>query len=319
LTSEFTAPTEHRRAAAVRWSHRLEFAGFRLAFALFAALPRRIALRAGAWLGELLYFLDARDRCVALFNLGIAFPDRTMQQRRSILRASCRNLGRVAAEFCHLPELSAANVSEVIRFADREAWEHVLDKVATHGAVILTGHLGNTELLTYIHGLLGHPVTLVHHPMSNTLVDRAVNNLRSAVGTRAIPKKTAARAALRTLRAHGILAIPSDQNQTARYGVFVDFFGMTACTTDGVARLARLTGSPVFPVFIVREGESARHRVEVLPEVEMISTGDKEADIRTNTQRCTAIIEDMIRRYPEQWIWFHKRWRTRPAGEDRFY
>jgi KDO2-lipid IV(A) lauroyltransferase len=185
--------------------------------------------------------------------------------------------------------------------------------------VILTAHFGNWELLAYLHGLLGHPVTLVHRAMHNPLFDRAIGGIRGRAGTRAIQKKSAAKEAIRTLRQKRILVIPSDQNQTRSFGVFVDFFGKPACTTPGATRLAMLTGAPVFPVFLVREGEGPRHRIEVLPEVEMVSTGDREADVVTNTQRCSAVVESMIRRYPEQWIWFHKRWKTRPIGEPQLY
>ena len=143
--------------------------------------------------------------------------------------------------------------------------------------------------------------------------------MRERAGTRGIRKKAAAKEALRTLKTGGILVIPTDQNQTASYGIFVDFFGKAACTSPGAARLAMITGVPVFPAFLVREGESGRHRLIMLPEVEMVSTGNREADIVTNTQRCATIIEDMIRRYPEQWIWFHRRWNTRPAGEPPIY
>jgi KDO2-lipid IV(A) lauroyltransferase len=260
-----------------------------------------------------------RDRRIALFNLSIAFPERSLAERRRILRASCRNLGRLAAEFCHLPELDAQRLPEVVGFADRAAWETAIERAQQQGLVVLTAHFGNWELLAYAHGLLGHPITLIHRPMHNPIFDRAIAEIRGAAGTRVIRKKAAAKEALRTLKQREILVVPSDQNQTARFGVFVDFFGKAACTTPGAARLAMLTGAPVVPVFLVRDGEGPRHRIEVLPEVEMVSTGDREADIQTNTQRCSRVVEEMIRRYPEQWIWFHKRWKTRPPGEPRLY
>lgn len=316
---EGAAAQEPRTASTVRLSHQLEYLIFSAAFALLAALPLRVALRLGAWLGEIFYLLDFRDRRVALFNLSIAFPERTVAERKSILRASCRNLGRVAVEFCHLPELNANKLSELVSFADRAAWERAIEQAEERGAVILTAHFGNWELLAYAHGLLGHPITLVHRPMHNPRFDAAISRIRQRSGTRAIKKKAAAKEALRALKRRGIVVIPSDQNQTLSFGVFVDFFGKPACTTPGVARLAMLTSAPVYPVFLVREGEGPRHRIEILPEVELVSTGDRDADIRTNTQRCSAIVEDMIRRYPEQWIWFHKRWKTRPPGEPRLY
>ena len=313
------AEAERPVGDAVRFSYRVEYAVFRAAFAFFANLPRSLSLRLGAWLGELFYLFDVRDRRVAWFNLAMAFPERSVEERRRILRVSCRNLGRVAAEFCHLPRMTAAALPELVTFADRAAWDRAIAAAQQKGAIIVTAHFGNWELLAYVHGLLGHPVTLVHRPMHNPIFDEAITAIRAGAGTRSIKKKAAAKEALRALRQHGILVIPSDQNQTLSFGVFIEFFGKPACTTPGAARLAMLTKAPVFPVFLVREGESGRHRIEFLPEIEMVSTGDRDADIRTNTQRCSDAVEAMIRRYPEQWIWFHKRWKTRPPGEPRLY
>lgn len=308
-----------RRERAVRFLDRLEYGVFCAAFRAFGALPLPLALRFGAGLGELVYLGDRRDRRVALFNLRLAFPEKMPAEHARILRASCRNLGRMAAEFCHLPQLAVGRLPESVRFADRGAWERAIARAGQTGAVILTAHFGNWELLAYVHGLLGHPITLVHRAMRNRIFDEAITAVRAGAGTRAIKKRAAAKEALRTLKQHGMVAIPADQNQIFSYGVFVDFFGVPACTTPGPARLAMLTGAPIFPVFLVREGDCNRHRIEVLPEIEMVTTGDRTADIRTNTQRCTAVIEDMIRRYPEQWIWFHKRWKTRPPGEPKLY
>ncbi|MCK6553180.1 lysophospholipid acyltransferase family protein [Candidatus Binatia bacterium] len=297
--------------------HVVEYTVFRAAVALFAALPRTWALRLGACLGDVFYVLDRRDRRVALENLRLAFPEKCAAEHRRILRVSCRNLGRVGAEFCHLPSLDAAALRRVVELddADRATAERVFN--SGRGAVIVSGHVGNWELLAYAFALLGYPVTLVHRPMHNARVDAFVSALRTRPGTRNIPKKSAAKEVIRTLKRGGIVVIPSDQNQTRSFGVFVNFFGKAACTSPGAARLAMLTGAPVYPVFLVRDGETGRHHVEVLPEVPMVDTGDREADIVANTQRCSDAIEAMIRRYPEQWIWFHKRWKTRPAGETR--
>lgn len=301
------------------WRDRLELRVFRLAVGAFARLPRPLALRAGALLGDVLAVGLRRARRVALQNLALAFPERTPEQHRAILRASIRNLGRTAAEICHFAALTPDTITRYVAIEDRAAWEAVFTTATARGAVILTGHFGNFELLAYAHGLLGHPITLVHRPMNNALVDRAITDLRGRAGTVSLPKKSAAKAALRALHRKQIVAIPADQNQTRRYGVFVDFFGLPACTTPGPARLAMLSGAAVLPVFLVREGESERHRVVVLPEVALARSGDRDADVLENTQRCTAVIETMLRRYPEQWIWFHKRWNTRPKGEARVY
>ena len=311
------APADHVRSPA--WPDYLEYVIFRAAIGFFSILPRRLALAVGAWLGELLYCVDVPHRRIALHNLRLAFPQFSAADHRAILRRSCRNLGRVGAEICHLPSLTAESVGRYVRVEDEQRWQALFAAAAARGALVLTGHFGNFELLAYAHGLLGHPITLVHRPMRNPLVDRAITGLRARVGTVSLPKKTAARAALRALHARSIVAIPADQNQTRRYGVFVELFGLPASTTPGPTRLAMLSRSPVLPVFLIRDGESDTHRIVVLPEVELVRTGDREADVLANTQRCTAVIEEMLRRHPDQWIWFHKRWKTRPLGEARIY
>lgn len=312
------APAETPEAPA-SLRDRLELLGFRLVLGAFGLIPRPLALRVGAWLGDLLYLVHRRGRRVALLNLARAFPDRSPDQHRAILRESIRNLGRVAAEVCHFGSLTPENIADYVTIDDRAAWDALFATAAARGVVVVTGHFGNFELLAYAHGLLGRPITLVHRPMNNALVDRAITDLRAAAGTVSLPKKSAAKAALRALHRHQVVAIPADQNQTRRYGVFVDFFGLPACTTPGPARLAMLSGAAVLPVFLLREGSSGRHRVLVLPEIPLVRSGDRDADVIANTQRCTAVIEELLRRYPEQWIWFHKRWNTRPKGEPRVY
>jgi KDO2-lipid IV(A) lauroyltransferase len=303
----------------LRWRHYVEYAVFRAVAGLFAILPRTLALRVGPLIGELLYRFDRRHRRIALFNLGLAFPEKSDDERRAILRRSCRNLGRVAAEWCHFASLDAGSIRDYVTVDDPPGWQAALAMAAERGAVILTAHLGNFELLAFAHGLLGHPITLVHKPMRNPLIDDAITDRRARAGTTSLAKKTAAKAALRALHEHRIVAIPADQNQTRRYGVFVDVFGVPACTTPGPARLAMLSRAPVVPVFLVRDGETDRHRIVLLPQIELIHTGDREADIVANTQRCSDAIEQMLRRYPDQWIWFHRRWNTRPKGEPRIY
>jgi Kdo2-lipid IVA lauroyltransferase/acyltransferase len=308
-----------RHSAAVTRTDRLEFLGFRLARSWLAHLPRTRALRVGAALGSLFYRFDRRRGSVARYNLALAFPEKTETEREVILLCSCRNLGRIAAEFCHLDELTPDSVSRYVTPPDPAAWEKVVAVPRERGTVILTAHLGNWELLAYAAGLLGTPVTLVHRAMRNPLVDAEILSMRMRAGTHSIAKKTAAREMLRALHRKEVVAMAADQNQTRRFGVFVQFFGIAASTTPGPARLAMLSGARVYPAFLIREGETERHRIVVLPEVEMVRTGDRETDIVSNTQRCTSVIERMVRQYPEQWIWFHKRWRTRPDGEPKLY
>jgi KDO2-lipid IV(A) lauroyltransferase len=134
-----------------------------------------------------------------------------------------------------------------------------------------------------------------------------------------IRKSRGAEGVLRALRDRDLLVLPIDQNSTRGLGVFVDFFGLPASTNAGMARISLRTGAPIVPVFMVREGRTARHRVHVLPIIEPERTDDFEADVRRNTQRFTAVFEEMVRRFPEQWLWMHKRWKTRPPGAPRLY
>ncbi len=298
---------------------RVEYAVFRAALTVAAAVPLRWGLKLGALLGTLFYLFDRRDRRIALINLAMAFPERSPAEHRRLLRATCCNLGRMAFEIAHLPALTPETLARYVSVADPARWHDAITRARTTGAIILTGHFGNWEMLAYACGLLGVPVTLIHRRMRNDLVEREIAVLRSRAGTQSIAKKAAAKEALRRLKARALVAIPFDQNQVRSFGVFVDFFGVPACTTTGPVRLAMLTGAPIVPVFLVRDGESERHRIVMLPEVEMVSTGDRDADIRANTQRCSTVFEQMLRAHPDHWIWFHKRWKTRPDGEPRIY
>jgi KDO2-lipid IV(A) lauroyltransferase len=160
---------------------------------------------------------------------------------------------------------------------------------------------------------------MVHRAMANPRVDRWLHALRARAGTHMIRKSRGAEGVLRALREQALLVLPIDQNSTRGLGVFVDFFGRQASTNAGMARIALRTDAPIVPVFIVREGRSARHRVHVLPILEVERSGDFAADVRRNTERFTAVFEEMVRRHPDHWLWMHKRWKTRPVGEPRLY
>jgi KDO2-lipid IV(A) lauroyltransferase len=302
------------------WLHnRLEYVLLRAAAALLAALPLGVALRVGELGAWLVYALDRPHRRIGMRNLAIAFPDKSAEERRSILRRCFLNLGRMVAELAHLPSLTAEQLREMVRFEDEAWWEEAIGWERSTGVLVLSGHFGNWELLVFAHGMRGHPVHMVHRAIANPLIDRWLHQLRSRAGTRLIRKSAAARDVLHALRERALLVLPFDQNSTRGQGVFVDFFGLKASTSTGIARVALRADAPVVPVFIVREGRGARHVVRVLPVVQVERTGDFEQDVRRNTERFSAVFEEMVRRYPDQWLWMHKRWKTRPAGEPKLY
>jgi KDO2-lipid IV(A) lauroyltransferase len=299
---------------------RLEYGAFLAVYGTLATLPLDVAMRLASAIGALAIRLDRRHRRIGLINLAIAFPEKSERERLAILVASYRNLARTVAECAQLPRLTAANVRERVRFEDEELWRRELpDRIATTGVLVLTGHFGNWELFAYAHGLLGYPVNLVHQVIKNPLIDAFVERLRAGGGTRMLRKHGAARAVLRTIAERGLMVLPLDQNASRRTGVFVDFFGRPASTNAGFGRIVARTGVPVYPAFLVREGTSARHRIVILPRVPFVSMADRDRAAHEFTQSCTAVLEEMIRRHPDHWLWTHKRWRTRPLGEPELY
>ena len=319
------APRRRRARARMRGEsrprlrHWFEYVALRAASGMLGALPLAAALRVGELAALVAYVLDRPHRRVGMRNLEIAFPDKRVVERRRILRASFLNLGRMAAELAHLPRLSVERLRDMVRFADEDWWREAISWERSTGVLVLSGHFGNWELLVFAHGMRGHPVHMVHRTIANPLVDRWLNALRARAGTKAIRKREAARAVLAALHDRGLLVLPFDQNSTRGLGVFVDFFGVPASTNAGLARIALRTDAPIVPVFIVREGRTARHRVHVLPIMQVERTDDPVSDVVRNTRRFSAVFEEMVRRYPEQWFWVHKRWKTRPPGAPRLY
>ena len=182
------------------------------------------------------------------------------------------------------------------------------------GVLVLTGHLGCWELLSDAAGVLGYPINVLYRPLDFKPLDRFFENFRSRSGAQLFPKARAMRKVLRSLQSNGLVGILLDQNAQRKAGVFVDFFGKTACTNKGLALIAQKFGAPVLPIFLVREGD--RYRMIIEPEVPLIHTGDKARDVLANTRQYNRVLESIIRRYPEQWFWVHRRWKTRPENEE---
>jgi len=284
---------------------------------MFAAMPVERAVKLGASLGSMIMRLDRGNRPIAVRNLEIAFPELDRDARLKILIAMYRNWGRVIAEWPHGEALNRANIENFVTYDGLENLNRALVLAEKRGAIILTAHYGNFELLPLAHSMYGHRLAMVHRPLRNPSIDREIRRVRTSFGAEIIERKQAGLAMVKYLRQKWQVAVALDLD--VRDGVFVDFFGMKACTSDGVARIAMAMRAPVVPAFMVREGDSARHRITVLPAMEMAVTRDREESARDNTQRMTAAIEMMIRRHPDHWNWIHRRWKTRPEGEKRFY
>ena len=296
---------------------KIEFGFVWLLLKLLGLLPRRAARAVGAGIGWLAYIATPRLRRVGLCNLALAFPDTPATERDKILRGMYRQLGWQLAEFCHLPRTTLEHANRFIRY---EGLEHYLTaQQRGRGVLVLTGHLGAWEVSSFYHSLAGHPMSMIIRRLDNPWINRLVNEIRTQHGNRVLPKDDFARGLIASMRAGETVGVLMDTNMTPPQGVFVDFFGTVACTASGVARVAVRTGAAVLPGFLVWEPAEKRYVLHFLPELELIDTGDAEGDAIANTQMFTTALENVIRRYPEQWLWVHRRWKTRPPGEKAIY
>lgn len=297
--------------------HRLEYAPVWLLVRILALAPTPVARAAGIALGWVVYALHRRLRRVGLRNLQLAFPQMQASEGRRILRGLFAILGRQLGDFCHFPRYSTANISQLAVYDGFENFQQA--QARGKGVLFLTAHFGGWEVSSFIHAMHGHPLHILIRPLDNPYLDRLVNRYRQLGGNRTIPKQDFARAMLAALHAGETVGILMDQNMTPEQGVFVDFFGVPACTSTLTARMALRTDAAVVPAFCLWEPTARRYRVRFEPAMETIRTGNEEADIVANTAAYTKVIEDYARRYPAQWLWVHRRWKTRRLGEAPLY
>jgi KDO2-lipid IV(A) lauroyltransferase len=297
-----------------------ELGEFILAYALlkvFGFMPRGIAgpaARVFAWLG---FYLAQRQRRAGMRNLALAFPEMPAKERHEILRGCFDNLGRLLVEFSHFPQLKKRNIREYVVVDGFDNYEEAIKR--GRGVIYLTGHLGAWELGSFSQSLLGYPLKFVVRPIANARVEELISNYRTLGGNAPIPRRHAARDILYALRSNEAVGILFDQNTTRAEGVFAEFFGIPAATTPAIATFALRTGAAVVPAFLIWDHGIKKHRLTFDPPVDLIETGDRAGDIVENTRKFNQILEGYVRRYPDQWLWIHRRWKTRPEGEPSLY
>jgi KDO2-lipid IV(A) lauroyltransferase len=284
---------------------------------MLGTLPRPVA----RWLAtagtRVLLWTMPKMRKTAQLNLRLAFPEWTDEQRRGVLKKMTRNLGWMAVEFARFPNYTSDNIENVIVLDGHENF--LAGQKRGKGVVYLTGHIGAWELSSYAHALYGYPLHYMARPLDNRPLDAMVNQYRGASGNQPIYKNEAARLMLRVLKDAGTVGILADQNTMPDEGVFVDFFGKPACTTTGIARVALHTDAAVVPGYAVWDDRLGKYRLRFEPPMELVRTGDTERDVLENTRRFANAIEEIIRKYPDQWVWIHARWKNRPKGEAPIY
>jgi len=283
----------------------------------FGVIPRNTARYAAAGIAWLGFHLARRQRAAGLRNLQMAFPNLTDEQRVDVLRGCFHNLGRLLVEFSHFPELNKANISNFVTQDGLENYHEALRR--GRGVIFMTAHFGAWELSSFAHSLFGYPMKFVVRPIDNAKVDALITHYRTMGGNLPIQRRSAGRDILRALRDNQAVGILFDQNTTSDEGIFVEFFGIPAATTPAIATFALRTGAAVLPGFLIWDEKIGKHRLRFDPPVKLIETGNLEHDVAENTRAFNRILEEYVRRYPDQWLWIHRRWKTRPEGEKSLY
>jgi Kdo2-lipid IVA lauroyltransferase/acyltransferase len=295
----------------------LEYAAAWFGLKFLGILPRPVARAVGASCAAVAYFLRPPLRRAAMFNLRLAFPQWTDKERSRAVRRMIQQVGWMAGEFSQFPKYTRKNIESVVVLDGYENFDAA--RCRGKGVLFLTGHMSAWELAPFAQALYGNPLHFLVRPIANERVDRLINRYRCLSGNQPIEKNRSARAILRVLSDGGTVGVLSDHNTSLDEGVFVDFFGIPASTTSGLARLALRTDAAVVPGFLSWDPGLRKYRLRLEPAVELSRTASEEDDVRENTQRFTRVIEDYVRAHPDQWLWVHKRWKTRPPGEAPIY
>lgn len=306
-----------------------EYLPVRAILGILSILPRKLAVGTGVALAKTFYFLTGGRKDIALRNLAIAFPEKDEGHRLALLKASFANLGRVLGDFSQFDKMTRLQLDELVEF-EFESPEFVNSPERKHidaerekgrGMILVGPHLGNWEIGVFAYSAAREPLTYLARPLDNPKIEEFVARLRSRFGNRSINKTNSVSAAFEILRSGGILGALPDVNMHPKDGIFVPFFGVEACTTRGLAMLAIRTNALIMPMCCVWNDEKSKYVVRYGSVIEPAATGitDRNAEIYRLTAEMTAEMEAFIRFAPDQWIWTHKRWKTRPPGESPIY
>jgi KDO2-lipid IV(A) lauroyltransferase len=252
-----------------------------------------------------------RLRRTAMRNLELAYPEKSVAERRAIADDVFRSIARLIWIFARFPQFNSQNIHNLIRY---EGLQHYVEaKKAGRGILFATAHFGNWELSAFAHALMTEPMHIMIRPLDNPGIDRLVEDRRRLSGNHLIVKWERARAVLRALHQNEAVGVLIDQNTSLQEGVFVDFFGTPACANTAFAKIAARTGAAVIPGFAVWSEEEGKYILKFHPPLEI--SGEHVDD----TRRLHAVLERVIREHPGQWLWIHRRWKTRPKGEPSLY
>jgi Kdo2-lipid IVA lauroyltransferase/acyltransferase len=296
---------------------KLEYYAVRSILGSIGLLPLKTSMKLGEKFGEFAASKFARLQKTARRNLEIALPDLSENEKERIIRGTFKSLGRQLGFVSHFKEFSPEKVRELVEVVDKEHFDRA--HATGRGILFFTGHFGSWEIFNLLPPAFDQTMNILVRRIDNPLVENYVDNLRTRLGCVTLDKKQSARRMYQVLENGEMLGILADLNVQERGSVFVDFFGVPASTTTSIAKLAIKTNAIIIPAFAVWEESRGKYVVYLEPPVEYQPGDNLPENIRELTQKITSIIEKYVRRYPEQWLWIHKRWNTRPPGEPNLY
>ena len=296
---------------------KLEYYAVRGVIGAFGLLPVQVSMNTGAAFGRFAQRFGGKLNRIAAKNLEIALPELPETEKQKIIQGCFESLGRQLGLVAHFKNFKHEDVLNLLEVEGKENFDSAFAR--GKGVLFFTGHFGSWEIFNLVPPAFGYGMSILVRRIDNPLVENYVENLRTRFGCKTLDKKTSAREMFRVLQAGEILGIVSDLNAQEREGVFVDFFGRPASTTSGLAKLALRTETAVVPAFVIWQPEKRKYLLKLEPAIEFEKTGDNEQDVRELTQAVTKTIEKYVRAHPEQWMWIHKRWNTRPPGEAEIY
>lgn len=300
---------------------KVEYVAVRALLVTLGVMPRRMSLALCFVFLRTAFHLIGGLRKVGMRNLEIAFPEKSLSERREILKGAFDNLGRVLGELSQFHKSTPENLAQIIDLTLDETAQALYDRHLSErrGVMLVTGHFGNWELLVMAFAANYEPISYLARPLDNPMIDQMTYDIRSRYGNMPINKNNSAMVAIKILNEGGGLGILADVNVHPKEGVFVPFFGVPACTSIGPAMIASRSNALILPTFCIWDKNRKMYRIVHGKLIQPSNTGDRQHDMLELTREITNEIEKVIRAYPDQWFWIHKRWKTRPPGEPSIY
>lgn len=273
-------------------------------------IPRNLRKALAFFLARLAYYISLKHRLIAVHNLTRSFPEKSLKEIISLAKKSYASFILVAADFADIPLLNKENLHKWISVEGLDNYAEACRE--GKGVLLFSGHFGNWEIGNAALAILTKPFIFIYRFFDSPFLEKNITGIRASYGNISLPKEKAMRPMIRLLKKGFTINLLIDQNVAWYHGIFVDFFGRQACTTSGLALLALHTRAPVLPAF-TRRLPDGRYLLEIGKKMDIIDSGNRDDDVLINTHNFTKIIEDQIRKYPDQWLWIHQRWKTRPC------